>query len=539
MASNKLHPIYVALDSHQYSRAVKLASSLPQSNHLGQALLAHAHLKSGHAVKSLLVIQSVLWFQSEQLEYEIQRLGLGTGGAGEGAVESAPKKGKKGSKHKPETLPPAPAPAPVQRDLLEQLESPLILAKGWGQVKLDPQKPIITDETTLETLQITLQSMRLYATVFQMYASASSVAGATPQVLTKAYTSGLRLVPESLAEMQVFALQLARSRPETTLWAAQTALWQLEFNETELQDTKKQMLPRLAESLAAKYAQESAEASLLYISTLKYQKKWQQVVTVLADNQQLTTLQKGELEAHALEQLQQYELAQGVYEKLLVQNPQQWTYWKKILECAHFSGGTEGASIALESCLQKSPPPNCSRPCRSRHLIPCELACLKHRNDNETTTTTRMEGLSELQDTIVQYGSVFATRASCAYSDLAPYIEQLLVESPQEESSKSLLEWAASQLLLQHDQKGEMDRSQLRSYIFAIQVTYKILSILNHDTLNNKFLPDWMDLVNNWRASQKLGTSKEGEGVRVKNETYCRVQHMLCVCVFLFPSSII
>jgi hypothetical protein len=142
-------------------------------------------------------------------------------------------------------------------------------------------------------------------------------------------------------------------------------------------------------------------------------------------------------------------------------------------------------------------------------LISCELASLKIRNDTETTTA---EGWSELQDVIIQYGSVFGEQVSCAFSDLAPYIELLVVES--QEASESLLEWAAAGQILQHDRQGEMDRSQLRSYIFAIQVTYKILCIRNNDILNNKFLPDWTDLVHHWRASQKLGTSKEGEGVR-------------------------
>lgn len=76
MSSNKLHPIYVALDSHQYNRAVKLASALPPSNLLGQALLAHALQRSGAVLKALIAIKQLLWFESVELEYEIERLSI-------------------------------------------------------------------------------------------------------------------------------------------------------------------------------------------------------------------------------------------------------------------------------------------------------------------------------------------------------------------------------------------------------------------------------------------------------------------------------
>lgn len=71
----KLHQVYLALDCHQYSKAVKLASALPPDHVLGKALLAHALQRSGQRYKSLCVIQTLLgksdWYY--ELDYELKR----------------------------------------------------------------------------------------------------------------------------------------------------------------------------------------------------------------------------------------------------------------------------------------------------------------------------------------------------------------------------------------------------------------------------------------------------------------------------------
>jgi tetratricopeptide (TPR) repeat protein len=45
-STSKLHPVYVALDSHQYQRAIKLCLALPPDHLLGQALLIHSYAKA-------------------------------------------------------------------------------------------------------------------------------------------------------------------------------------------------------------------------------------------------------------------------------------------------------------------------------------------------------------------------------------------------------------------------------------------------------------------------------------------------------------
>jgi hypothetical protein len=159
MSSNKLHPIYVALDGHQYSKAIKLALALPDSHVLGKALLAHAYSKSGQRYESLLVLQSILGIDSFcELEHEIQyslqaRDEISaTVVTATAAPDTSSKKGKKGKKGKP-----APKPVPVAAttttpkqkycwDWIEQLNTPPTLKEKWEE--LPPTETAITDEVS-------------------------------------------------------------------------------------------------------------------------------------------------------------------------------------------------------------------------------------------------------------------------------------------------------------------------------------------------------------------------------------------------------
>ena len=351
------------------------------------------------------------------------------------------------------------------------------------------------------------------------------------QTLLKSYTTGLNILAYStkyndsilsatLAGMQVTALQLARISDDEDvvlkLWAAQTALWQLArvhvSNDRVDEKTRQrlQMLPRLAESLAIKYKDKSAEACILYVETLKQQSKYQDIVDNLQkeNGDTLTRQQRLELFANAHEKLEQWEAAKGVYEMLLQDHPDQWAYWKSVLRNAYRVGGMEVATETIQSQLGKLPAPD--RPCRARHLILCELKAIKICGlDEDSSVSASKESLEALQAAIVDYGNVFAPRASCAYSDLALYIE-ILVKASKNDTVDSFLEWPNQ---MRKENRNATDRSMLRSSIFAIQVTYKVLSMLK-DKVNEKWLPDWEELVRDWRASQELGAAKEGEDVR-------------------------
>jgi hypothetical protein len=172
MSSNKLHPIYVALDAHQYSRAIKLALALPDSHVLGKALLAHAYSKSGQRYESLLVLQSILGIGSSnyfcELQHEIQyslqardetSATVVTSTAAAAPDTASNKKGKKGKKGKP-----APRPTPVVAvaaaatttpkqknwDWIEQLNTPPTLPEKWEE--LPPPETAITDEVSPSVL---------------------------------------------------------------------------------------------------------------------------------------------------------------------------------------------------------------------------------------------------------------------------------------------------------------------------------------------------------------------------------------------------
>ena len=164
MSSNKIHPIYVALDANQYSRAIKLCLAMPKDHLLAQALLAHAYNKNMQRYKALLVLQSILGtggFQELQLEckyckeaWDIHQLASeGNGNSANTApkvTSAAAKKGKKGKK-KP-TASPAPDIQSTENEpqqqwcLAEHLSSPPGVDSNWD--KLPPVENAITDEVS-------------------------------------------------------------------------------------------------------------------------------------------------------------------------------------------------------------------------------------------------------------------------------------------------------------------------------------------------------------------------------------------------------
>jgi hypothetical protein len=166
-SSNKqLHPIYVALDGHhcQYARAVKLAPALSTDNALGQALLAHALIKSGNPTQGLSTLQSILWFDSSELNHELRRRQKRCRSAASNTCtpSSAPttvldtKKGKKSKKkdtvQHQEALEPA-------VDFIDMLEMPLVFEDGWDQLlTIHPSKTVITDEVRDDPLLVALSN---------------------------------------------------------------------------------------------------------------------------------------------------------------------------------------------------------------------------------------------------------------------------------------------------------------------------------------------------------------------------------------------
>ena len=155
---SKLHPVYVALDSHQYSKAIKLASALPDSNVLGKALLAHAYSKSGQRLMSMKTLNRIVGGSLVELKYEIensldafQEREKQPQTTNEPPKASAPKKGKKGKKKPVSVARPAEpagstASTAAQQDLIDFLDHKPLLPENWEQ--LPPASMAITDEVS-------------------------------------------------------------------------------------------------------------------------------------------------------------------------------------------------------------------------------------------------------------------------------------------------------------------------------------------------------------------------------------------------------
>ena len=645
MSSKSLQPIYMALESHQYSRAIKLCST-QQSSPINRALLAHAFAKSSQRAKALATIQSLflggagggggadsssaVCFPELQLELkyalaleEEPELALSnqhqsaqqqqqqtTGGS---ASKKPGKKGKKKGlsaaagagpssssgasvkKKHPGTLQPSSV-VPSDWDLIDQLDTPPQLPKDWEQ-QLPAANIITPDPTLLATLSMTMTGvLHLPLTAYQLYCWALTCdhLDASEELLytRRAFLLGLA-VPQyhqqrmvggaMLANMQVLALQLARLQQQypaeatpqypATLWAAQTALWQMEYyddhnsdqGKDEKQTQRLAMLPRLAESLASKCVEEysvaatatnddtameeggggsgnsllATESFLLYMKTLDRQGKWTEKLAVLeerlaADNddanhdRQMSPPRQSilELKVATLRNLDPvpHDAVRSTVEELLGMFPDDWEYWKQHLECciAEADGDVERGCVQTEAFVtrallragQKQSSPK-TYPLRGPHLMRVELAATRLGKllDHRRTSPSAVDRDALIQSILV-YGEEFAPRATCAFSDLQPYLELALDLGSAEEQARVLLEWSSklrSRAPSSDDTRER--RKELRTYIFAVQVNYTVLHKLEH--LQSEELPPWEELMTVWKSFQAFELAKNVDQVRL------------------------
>ena len=537
MSGAKLHPIYAALENFQYSRAIKLCLALPSPPPIAQALLAHAYVKSGQRYKSLLVMQGILgtteFFPELQLEikyaYE-RREEAKTAASAAPAPDPAPRKaGKKGKKKGGAVAAPSPAKTPATKpadedfDLVDQLSQSPTLPEDWD--KIPPPENAPTDETLLQTMSMTMTSLlRLPLTAYQLNCWAASKMGTDEHTVRKAFLSGFAVLVSPqyehlslaiLANMQVLALQLARVQQQqygvspATSWAAQTALWQIQFQpkDTTAMDAKTQqrlaMLPRLAESLASKavgapYKPERLTATedfLLYLRTLEAQDKFKEQVEAidqrLAQNTGIPpneTLLQAKVEA--LLKLKEYSSARSVVEELLDEYPDDWRYWKQHLACAgDVTSSTEDflASVVAKIDGQQYP-------VRGPYLMRVELA--KGRD-----TVTLLAAIKE-------YGNIFAGRTSAVFSDLKPYLEYFVAKCSEDEA-KSLIAWAREKQTEPASDDDKKRRTELRSFIFGVQVTYVILA--KYTMWLESEIPPWQELVRVWKSFESSETKAQAQ----------------------------
>lgn len=450
---NRLHPIYVALDSHQYAKAVKLASALPANYVLGQALLAYAYYKSGQSSLALTTTQALLgWNDSCASKVEEQDT--------------------------------------VQR--LEREPARIDWTNNASLIPSDSCPKDFADETTLETIAITLQGIQKFEMVYQLYAWAGHY---HPHIrlysLSKQYAAGLQLLVRSttndsiLASMQALTLQMARLAPSYTGWAARTALWQWQLSSTptDPSDLRYQMLPRLAESLVKKMLLQmndecTNEDCLLAVEIYIAQKKWNDLLEILPTLVKLTSVQNLEIQATCWSELAQWEKAQHAYQLLLEKQPGQWSYWKSLLHCCFQHGGLEHARAVSSQYISKL---QFERPTRSISLVSCEYALME--------LTEERTSCASLKTAIQEYAETFSSQASCVFSDLELHFDKLIeVATPAQMNELSM--WAGAIRQKSVQSAGGEDRCKLRSLIFALQVLQKLSAVM----------PSWTEIAQEWKS---------------------------------------
>jgi hypothetical protein len=565
MSSNKLHPIYVALDNHNFTKAVKLCLAQPPSNTLAQALLAHAYARSGQRYKALLTLESILGREgfpelkleikySLELRLEQQQQGDASAHAptpaGSAASSSAGSKkgGKKGKKKVNAATPTPPTPiSPTANDLkdwdlVDQLDTPPTLPDGWDQ--LPPPEKALTDPTLLSTISMTLLNyLKLPLSNYQLYCwAASTTSDDEEAAVNKAYLAGFpvlvapqyeSLTSTILADMQVLALQLSRIQQKAygvapaAAWSAQTALWQLQYKDATSLDEKQEqrlaMLPRLAESLAGKCVEQEAltpqeglvspEDFLLYLRSLDQQSKWEEMLTAL--NKRLPDLEDDErmspprqimidAKLDVLEKLKRYADCRTLLEtELLKEYPDNWTYWKKHLDCSlgEADGNSDDGLARTEEMLAKTMSDSKMNerqyPLRGPRLMRVELAAVRLQRCKPDESSERVAALI---DCILEYSDEFAARASCTFSDLGMYME-LALDKCSAADARSLVDRLSKFRVEPNSDDSKQRNRELRAYIFAVKMIYKVASKLVE--LSDQ-LPGWKDLLRVWREFQSF-----------------------------------
>lgn len=552
MSHQRLHPIYVALDGHQYSKAIKLCQQPQHANNpMAAALLAHAYVRNGQALSAMLVIQSMigkdcfpeLQTAIDRLEQQERRRQQPETTA---APAQAPRKTKKGKK-KPAT-PVKPTTfdndKPVM-DLIQQLDQQPTLPEDWE--RLPPADTAPADATLVSTLSLTLRNhLRLPLTAYQVACWAASSASTDAQnqvaLLSKAFLAGLHvlvaphyqhLTATILANMQVLALQLARLQQQlfgaspATAWAAQTVLWQLSWTNNNDADPKaaqrRLMLPRLAESLASKAVGEQpvdssdslllTEHFTLYCQTLERQDKLEELLAVikerLSTGEELvypprpTLLDK---KSQVLQQLKRYTEAREVLEQELLEHyPDNWSYWRRHMECVTGEADSVDGLVQTQDFVEQllaSDKVKAKYPLRGPWLVPVSIAA-QRLDHGKAESAAELPSLSEqLSTKILEYGEQFGPKASCTFSDLRPYLHLLLDSCPKFPlKDDPLLLWLQS-IAEPSSTEPKGRRAELRYYILRVQMLYTIVE--RRPRLKDEYLPNWLALAQVWKDFQQF-----------------------------------
>jgi hypothetical protein len=387
-----------------------------------------------------------------------------------------------------------------------------------------------------------MQNLKLFLTSYQLYCWAASKVE-VDLFLRKAFQYGLGVVvapqyapisKKVLANMQVMALQLARLNQMTTArhatsWVAQTALWQLKLigapdNQVDPQDQQKlALLPRLAENLASKCVEEPDDGELasvkreiyfLYLRTLEYQSKWQDMLNLLqgdafkaSDDTGVSFAPKNQVlqkQIECMKKLEMFKDARLVFEELLIDYPDNFTYWKGHLDCSLAEQG-DGDSAYQQTrqfatkILQGEKKD--AYPQRGPNLIFVELAARRIQRQSGKNVPIAHDMLNPLVEAIMEYGNTFHASVSCAFTDLELYLSSAL-EYCSVKQVLTLLQWLKDLRVAPESDDAKERREQQRSFIFSLKMTHKLLE--KHVDLQGEWLPEWKELVRTWKKTHSV-----------------------------------
>lgn len=532
--SNKLHPIYVALENHQYSRAIKLCLGLTPSNTGGQALLALAYAKNSQRPEALRQLKRLLPIDQGFPELCLVLKYVDATSPPEEvpttltpAVSKKGGKKKKGAKQKASTPVAQSVVSPVTEsslDLIDLLDNPPSLPEDWE--KLPPvTENTPTDSDLLGTIGMVLSNLSLPLTAYQMYCWALQAREDNIDIAEKAVLKGLavllapqyqNIAPAILANMQVLSLQLSRleqihynDSSSAMAWAAQTALWQLKEGSSEKIDQRLAMLPRLAESMASKCLEASGSTSnltekfRLYLRSLACQSKWEESLDTIRSRlpPTMSKIDGLVMEVDVLEKMKKYDEALAILaEHLLRHYPDNWDYWQLYIRLTllAFDGDTECLSkaVSLANSLEREG----GYPLRGPHLVSVHVASLQINNTEES--------LRQLRERLQSFADIFSGRVSCTFSDLRPYLD-ILLEKSTIKDAMDLLRWLSHMHKEPSSSEATVRRTQLRQYIFATQMIYATLVIF--PGLEVDFLPASEDLMRVWFTYQQAETAVQAQ----------------------------
>ena len=258
---------------------------------------------------------------------------------------------------------------------------------------------------------------------------------------------------------------------------------------------------------------------------------------------QMTEKERLEMKVKLLKKMGQNEAVFDIYsDELLVLMPDQWSYWKGLLECAALLDNDSQACVArcqivLDRILDveqdkavdgKGP----KVPLRGPHLFKVELVAYMIKNGSSSS-------ILDLSDAIIEYGSLYSPLVFCCFQDLRVYINLLFEKSSEKRyvsvssEVQKVLDWTLRLREMSDPTKlgdGEETmvakqerKSNLRSYIasikFCFEIWHQLCSQCNDDSEASKsfdeviapFLPSPQEMISCWKNTMNLGSNpKEG-----------------------------